>query len=116
MSPARIPRIVYPETGSHIAAIKPCLAPGTSVIARLQGLLMMSMHLQPSNGSANKQLRLRHSQKKTPRPPKDITAQSERLPAHPAVQPVIGAPRIIESGRGSPEILQPTIIVDRFKK
>lgn len=64
MSPARIPRIVYPETGSHIAAIKPCLAPGTSVIARLQGLLMMSMHLQPSNGSANKQLRLRHSQKK----------------------------------------------------
>lgn len=68
MSPARIPRIVYPETGSHIAAIKPCLAPGTSVIARLQGLLMMSMHLQPSNGSANKQLRLRHSQKRQGHP------------------------------------------------
>ena len=54
--------------------------------------------------------------KKTPRSPKDITPQSERLPALPAVQPIIGAPRIIDSSRGSPEILQPTIIVDRFKK
>ncbi|WP_264317148.1 MULTISPECIES: transposase family protein [Pseudomonas] len=53
---------------------------------------------------------------KKPRPPKDITAKTERLPTHPAVQPVIGPPRIIESSRDAPEILQPTLIIDRFKK
>ncbi|QHC95901.1 hypothetical protein PspR84_15040 [Pseudomonas sp. R84] len=53
---------------------------------------------------------------KKPRPPKDITAKTERLSTHPTVQPVIGPPRIIESSRGAPEVLQPTLIIDRFKK
>lgn len=53
---------------------------------------------------------------KKPRPLKDITAQTERLPTPPAIQPVIGAPRIIQSSRGAPEIMQPTLIIDRFKK
>lgn len=51
-----------------------------------------------------------------PRPPKDVTARTERLPTPAAIQPVIGTPRIIESSRGAPEIVQPTLIIDRFSK
>ena len=54
--------------------------------------------------------------RKRRRPIKDVTAQTERLPNSPAVQPVIGSPRIIESSGGGPKPMQPQIIVDRFKK
>lgn len=52
---------------------------------------------------------------KKQRPPKDITARTERLSNPPAAQSAIGAPCIIESNRGTPEPMQPKLIIDRFK-
>jgi len=48
-------------------------------------------------------------------PIKDVTPKSHRLSEPPAAPPIIGTPRLIDSSVSGTRIIQPKIIVDRFK-